>query len=200
MEVSLPDIKGTATVSRVIEDDKVYTHVSPEHLSFGCVACGFVYSLTVRITNKGPKPQAFKIRILPHADASRDCSRVRVKFVPMKIAPGVKQEFQLELLAYSPGAQSFDLLITQGVNKLPLAFVVKALIVPLEVFKHVAKSLSLQKVGSRVRVRAMLCYVLCVCVLPLLAPAVRSPKSRLIPSSSSFHFPTNPPHDPHYPQ
>ena len=143
----LPDIviDGTATVSRVINDEKTYIDVYPEHLSFGCVAVGFVYALTVKITNKGPKPQAFKVRIVPNPDVQRDDSRVRVKFVPMKIAPGVKQEFHLELVASSPGAQSFDLQITQGINKLPLLFTIKALIVPLEVFKHVAKSLSLQK-------------------------------------------------------
>jgi len=135
---------GPETTSRSISDERVYVEVFPEHLSFGCVAAGYVYSLRVSMVNKGPKPQAFRIRCA-HEPKDRDESRLRVKFVPSKLAPGVRQDFSLELIAHSTGAINFELLITQGINKLTLPFPVKALVVPLEVFKHVAKSLSLQK-------------------------------------------------------
>jgi len=142
----LPSITGPfpeTTVSRTLSDEKTYIEVFPHHLSFGCVAAGYVYSLKVSMVNKGPKPQAF--RVTSPAQNTREETRLRVKFVPAKIAPGVRQEFSLELIAHSTGAISFDLFITQGINKLTLPFSVKALVVPLEVFKHVAKSLSLQK-------------------------------------------------------
>lgn len=133
----------THTQSRVLNDEKVYIDIFPEHLSFGCVAAGYVYSLKVSIGNKGPKPQAFRIHCATIPEQQE--SRLRVKFVPLKVAPGVRQEFSLELIANSTGALIFELQITQGVNKVTVPFAVKALVVPVEVFKHVAKSLTLQK-------------------------------------------------------
>jgi len=131
------------TLSKTLNDDKPYVDVFPEHLSFGCVAAGYVYSLKVSLVNKGPKPQAFRIRC--SHDEHRDESSLRVKFVPCKLAPGVRQDFSLELIAHSSGAINFELFVTQGLNKLTLPYTAKALVVPLEVFKHVAKSLTLQK-------------------------------------------------------
>lgn len=127
----------------VEKTEKTYVDIIPEHLSFGCVAAGYVYSLKVSMVNKGPKPQAFRVRCTQQPRV-REESTLRVKFVPSKIAPGVRQDFSLELIASSSGAISFEMLITQGLNKLTLSYTVKALVVPLEVFKHVAKSLTLQ--------------------------------------------------------
>jgi len=116
--------------------------IFPEHLSFGCVSQGFVYSLSVSVVNKDRKPQALKVYV---KSFEGELNRIRSNFVPMKIAPGVKQNFTLDLIADYPGTSNFEMTIVQGSNGAFETRSVKALVVPLEVFKHVAKSLGLQK-------------------------------------------------------
>jgi len=152
----LPAIGGTTTTSAAaaVADTACWIEVYPEHLSFGCVAAGYVYELKINVVNKGPKPQALRVRCDNPASFSATTggnnhpdapSRLKVVFVPVKIAPGVRQEFTVQLIANKSGAINFDLLITQGINKHTLSYPVKALVVPVEVFKSVAKSLALQK-------------------------------------------------------
>jgi len=136
----LDDAKGET--SRIINDDREYVEIYPEHLSFGCVAQGFVYSFTVTVVNKAPKPQALKVQVTP---AEGETNKMKSKFIPMKIASGVKQHFQIQLVAANSGTSNFNITITQGINKVSVTRPIKALVVPLEVFKHVSKSLMLQK-------------------------------------------------------
>lgn len=146
----LPAIGATTTSVAALHDTACWIEVYPEHLSFGCIAAGYVYELKINVVNKGPKPQALRVRCDSPASftaalAADAPSRLKVVFVPVKIAPGVRQEFTVQLIANKSGAIIFDLLITQGINKHTLSYPIKALVVPVEVFKSVAKSLALQK-------------------------------------------------------
>jgi hypothetical protein len=116
--------------------------ILPDYLSFGCVSQGYAYSLNVTVINKGDKPQALRVTI---SQSDKEPNKLRSHFVPIKIASGTKQVFRIDLLAEFAGTCSFTLHITQGQNRHTEIKRVSALIVPLDVFKHVAKSLTLQK-------------------------------------------------------
>ena len=116
--------------------------ILPEHLSFGCVSQGYVYSLVVTVINKGDKPQALRVTV---SQQEKEMNRLRSHFVPVKIAPGTKQHFNIDLVAEHAGAAAFVINIEQELNRNKETKRVSALVVPLDVFKHVAKSLTLQK-------------------------------------------------------
>ena len=125
-----------------------HIQIAPSHLSYGCVSQGFVYNLSVTIINKSPKPQSVKIMVDPlttNPAAEDKLNRIKVNFVPIKIAPGVKQSFSLDLYAEHVGNSIFELTVEQSMNRFKYTKQIKALIVPVDVFKHVAKSLRLQK-------------------------------------------------------
>ncbi len=120
----------------------IFIEVQPSHLSFGCVSAGFVYRLQVSVANKGSRPQILKVAVIPDED---ERNRIKTNFVPMKIAPGVKQSFSLDLYAEESASTSFTLIVEQSVNRMEVRTPVKALVVPIDVFRHVVKSLTLQK-------------------------------------------------------
>lgn len=120
----------------------VFIEVQPSHLSFGCVSAGFVYKLQVSVANKGSRPQILKVAVIPDEGEK---NRIKTNFVPMKIAPGVKQSFSLDLYAEESASTSFTLVVEQSVNRMHVKTPVKALVVPIDVFRHVVKSLTLQK-------------------------------------------------------
>lgn len=134
--------RASAIMSRSVVDDTIFIKILPEHLSFGCISQGYVYQLTVTVINKSSNPQSLKVGITP---GKGELNRLKSNFVPTKIAPGTKQLFTLDLSADSPGGASFTLSIEQSVNRATVTRRVSALVVPLDVFKHVAKSLTLQK-------------------------------------------------------
>lgn len=120
----------------------VFIEVQPSHLSFGCVSAGFVYNLQVSVANKGSRPQILKVVVIPDEGEK---NRIKTNFVPIKIAPGVKQSFSLDLYAEESASTSFTLVVEQSVNRTQVKTPVKALVVPIDVFRHVVKSLTLQK-------------------------------------------------------
>lgn len=122
--------------------DQCMVKILPDYLSFGCVSQGYAYSFNVTVVNKGDKPQALRVTV---TQAENELNRLRSHFVPIKIASGTKQIFRIDLLAEHAGTSSFVLHIEQGINRHTETKRVSALIVPLDVFKHVAKSLTLQK-------------------------------------------------------
>jgi hypothetical protein len=126
----------------VVNASTNYCKILPEHLSFGCVAQGYVYRLQVTVVNKCGKPQALKVHV---TTGDNEKNRLKSNFVPQKIAPGTKQSFTIDLAAENSGGASFMLHIEQSVNHVTVSRRVSALVVPLDVFKHVAKSLTLQK-------------------------------------------------------
>lgn len=123
-------------------DGDIFIDIQPSHLSYGCVSAGFVYKLQVSVANKGSRPQILKVSVTPDEGEK---NRIKANFVPMKIAPGVKQNFSLDLYAEESASTSFTLIVEQSVNRKQVMVPVKALVVPIDVFRHVVKSLTLQK-------------------------------------------------------
>jgi hypothetical protein len=125
-----------------VSNNDIYTEVQPAVLSFGCVSAGFVYKLQVAVANKGPRPQMLKVSMVPEEGEK---NRMKSNFIPLKIAPGVKQSFSLDLYADEAMSTTFYMVVEQSVNRMTIRVPVKALVVPIDVFRHVAKSLTLQK-------------------------------------------------------
>lgn len=123
--------------------DVVSVLLLPEVLSFGCICQGFVYQLQVTILNKGNRPQYFKIACIPHPD--NETNSIRPIYNPRSVAPGLSISFELEIRAELAINSKYELIITEGIKRSSISQVVTALIVPLNVFRHVTKSLELQQ-------------------------------------------------------
>ena len=129
-------------MSASLGEENVFVKILPAHLSFGCVSQGYVYQLTVTVINKSSNPQSLKVSVAP---GKGEKNWLKSNFVPKKIAPGTKQTFTIDFAAHESGASNFNLAIEQSLNHVTTSRRVSALVVPLDVFKHVAKSLTLQK-------------------------------------------------------
>ncbi len=129
-------------MSMITDEDGVFIKILPAHLSFGCVSQGYVYQLTVTVINKSSNPQSLKVSVTP---SKGEKNWLKSNFVPKKIAPGTKQTFTIDFAAHEAGASNFNLSLEQSLNRVSTSRRVSALVVPLDVFKHVAKSLTLQK-------------------------------------------------------
>ena len=129
-------------MSMITDENGVFIKILPAHLSFGCVSQGYVYQLTVTVINKSSNPQSLKVSVTP---SKGEKNWLKSNFVPKKIAPGTKQTFTIDFAAHEAGASNFNLSLEQSLNRVSTSRRVSALVVPLDVFKHVAKSLTLQK-------------------------------------------------------
>jgi len=119
--------------------------IFPHLLSFGCVCQGFIYNLVMTVVNKGKRPQTIRITCSPDMQEEFDGkNKLRSKYEPKKIAPGMSINITLELVAEHSARSEFKLLIAQAINEAIITRIVKAHVVPLEVFKGVSKSLQLR--------------------------------------------------------
>jgi hypothetical protein len=107
--------------------------LSPIFLSFGCVSQGFIYHMPVTVTNRSHTPKMLRLSCHPVGD---EPNRVNVKYQSRKLAFGVPHSFILEFEADYALNSNFTLYIEQDI--LPdavMAIQVKALVVPIHVFK-----------------------------------------------------------------
>lgn len=126
------------------EDGNIYLQVSPKFLSYGCICQGFVYHLTISLTNKSVNPTAIRLNCIPLSVDEKN--RIKCIFEPKKIAPGMSVSIVLEYHAEIVNSNSsFELIITQGIASGVLKLPVNAYVVPVDIFKDVTKSLQLQK-------------------------------------------------------
>lgn len=119
--------------------------IFPYLMSFGCVCQGFIYNLGLTVVNKGKRPQTIRVTCSSDLqEVSEGKNKLRSKYEPKKIAPGMSINITLELVAEYSARSEFKLYIAQAINDAVVTRVVKAHVVPLEVFKGVSKSLQLR--------------------------------------------------------
>jgi hypothetical protein len=118
--------------------------ISPDSLSFGCVCQGFVYQLSIQLTNKLPTSQRLKFTC--NAGHENEANAMTVIVEPVALALGMTMTIILELRAYAADMSYFQLNVCQSgfpddIVTLPL----EAFVVPLDVFKLLKRALTLEK-------------------------------------------------------
>lgn len=126
------------------EQTKFYLEISPKYLSFGLVCQGFVYHLTLTLTNKGMKPTTIRLNCVP-TNPTDEKNKTMIIYEPKKIAPGMSTTIVIELIADYHLHSSFNFSIAQGLSDEVMLLPVTAFVVPVDIFKNIAKTLQLQK-------------------------------------------------------
>lgn len=116
--------------------------IVPDILSFGCICQGFVYHLKVSLLNKANRPQKFKV-FCSKSDEERN--EISVFYESKIIAPGLSLPLTLEMRADLDMSSQFELNVIQSLDKSVVKQNIYALVVPLEVFKHISEMMQLQK-------------------------------------------------------
>jgi hypothetical protein len=123
-------------------EDESLIGIFPKRLYFGIISNGFIYRLKFAVKNNSLLPLRIRVVCLP---MENDPNPIRLVTFPEKIAPGMSCELMLELSAELVHNSHFELRITQDHNKSVFIRQIEANIVTVETFKHVKKSLQLQK-------------------------------------------------------
>lgn len=110
---------------------------------FGVISNGFIYRLSFQVQNNLLTP--IMIRVNMHPVDQDEQNLLRILEMPSKIAPGMILNLQLELTADHVATSYFQLDITQDQNDAVVSRTVEANVVSIDTFKHVKKSLQLQK-------------------------------------------------------
>ena len=116
--------------------------ISPDYLSFGCVCQGFKYEMNVNITNKSLRPMHIRLACIPY---NGEKNQLKSNFEPKKVAPGMSINVILEYHADYPTTSNFEIRVARGINEDTITTNVSAYVVPMDIFKNIAKSLQLQK-------------------------------------------------------
>jgi hypothetical protein len=124
------------------EIDESLIGIFPRRLYFGVISSGFIYRLKFAVKNNSLLPMRIRISCQP---ADNEPNPIRLVTFPEKIAPGMSCAMILELSAESVRNSHFELKVTQDHNKAVFLRTIEANIVTVETFKHVKKSLQLQK-------------------------------------------------------
>jgi len=117
-------------------------HITPDYLSFGCVCQGFIYELNMNVTNKSLRPMHIRVSCISYKGEK---NRLKSNFEPKKVAPGMSINIVLEYHADYPTTSNFEIKVARGINEETITKNVSAYVVPMDIFKNIAKSLQLQK-------------------------------------------------------
>ena len=120
--------------------DKVI--IGPAKLNYGVVSAGFLYNYKFTVQNNTKSPMRIRIACSPLKGES---NTIRLVHLPNIIAPGLATTLFLELTAEYPMSSRFLLTVTQNHSDEVYTKEIEANVVSTETFKHVKKSLVLQK-------------------------------------------------------
>lgn len=120
--------------------DKVI--IAPHKLNYGVISAGFLYNLKFTVQNNTTTPMRIRVACTPLKGES---NTIRLVHLPDIIAPGLATTLLLELTAEFPMSSRFLLTVTQNHTSEVFSKEVEANIVTTQTFKHVKKSLVLQK-------------------------------------------------------
>ena len=124
------------------QEAKDFFEIKPDYLSFGCVCQGFIYELNMSIANKSLRPMHIRVSCISYKGEK---NRLKSNFEPKKVAPGMSINVVLEYHADYPTTSNFEIRIARGINEETISTNVSAYVVPMDIFKNIAKSLQLQK-------------------------------------------------------
>ena len=123
--------------------ENVKASIFPELLTFGVVAIGFLYSLRFSVQNNTTTPMRMRVKCASKNPKERNS--LRLMELPDIVAPGLVVHLHLELTAEFATASIFEITVSQNHSSETYSKLVRANVVSTETFKHVKKSLQLQK-------------------------------------------------------
>jgi hypothetical protein len=129
---------------KVIEESKETEKVTiyPLKIDYGVIAVGFLYNLKFYVQNNTTTPMRIRVICTP---MKGEQNSVRLVNLPDIVAPGLSTTLNLELSAEFATTSKFLIRVTQNHSSEAFEKVVDANIVTTETFKHVKKSLMLNK-------------------------------------------------------
>jgi hypothetical protein len=116
--------------------------INPERLNFGVISAGFLYKLKFSVQNNAKSPMRIRVAC---STIKGGQNTIRLVNLPDIIAPGLSAVLYLELTAEFPTVSTFLVTVTQNHSTAVYTKEVDANVVSAETFKHVKKSLVLQK-------------------------------------------------------
>lgn len=116
--------------------------IAPYKLNYGVISAGFLYNLKFTVQNNSASPMRIRVQCTP---LKGENNTIRLVHLPDIIAPGLATTLLLELTAEFPMSSRFMLTVTQNHTTEVFSKEVEANVVTTQTFKHVKKSLVLQK-------------------------------------------------------
>ena len=116
--------------------------ILPGKLNYGVVSAGFLYNLKFSVQNNTTSPM--RMRISCHAIRNGQ-NIIKLVNLPDIVAPGLAATLYLELTAEFPMTTTYQVSVSQDHSPAIYTKEVEAHVVSIATFKHVKKSLVLQK-------------------------------------------------------
>lgn len=116
--------------------------IHPLRLDYGVVSAGFLYNLQFSVQNNTKSPMRIRVSC---AAVKGEQNTIRLINLPEIVAPGLASTLNLELTAEFPMNSKFTISVSQNHSNVIYTKDVEANVVSSETFKHVKKSLVLQK-------------------------------------------------------
>ncbi|KAJ1415350.1 hypothetical protein B484DRAFT_160769 [Ochromonadaceae sp. CCMP2298] len=116
--------------------------ICPQRINFGVIATGFIYQLRFSVQNNSISPMRMRVSVTPLDD---EVNAIKLVFPPEIVAPGLAAALILEVEAEYPSSARYLITVAQNHSAAVYTREAEANIVSTETFKHVKKSLSLQK-------------------------------------------------------
>jgi len=129
MNLSVPGAEDLATIH-------------PHRIDFGVIPVGFLYQLKFSIQNNANSPMRMRLTVIP---LDNEPNSIRLVALPEIVAPGLSTPLVLELTAEWPSSARYLITVSQNHSNTVYRKEVEANVVSSETFKHVKKSLTLQK-------------------------------------------------------
>jgi hypothetical protein len=116
--------------------------IYPAKLTYGVVSTGFLYNLKISVQNNAKSPMRIRVTCTP---IKGEKNTIRLVNLPDIVAPGLATTLYLELTAEFPTSSQFILTVAQNHSSAVYTREIEANVVSTETFRHVKKSLILQK-------------------------------------------------------
>lgn len=122
--------------------------VTPYLLDFGCVAQGFIYSIDAMVTNNDTRIQ--RLKVICTLTKGPSINLISPTMSNQPVAPGMSALIKIELRAEAPSTLSeYEITVIAEHNNLKVRSNIKSIVIPMDIFKYLAKSLRLQKRPGR---------------------------------------------------
>lgn len=119
--------------------------LKPDPPHFGCLSLGFVYKLTILISNHGTITERLNAScISTDENSGLPCCKISCSQRDHVIAAGMNTYLELELMAELPGSFSYDIFVKFSSGG-QIERTVCAFVLPIDVYQAVSKSLSLSQ-------------------------------------------------------
>lgn len=140
--IDLHSSQKNATMEHGTTSEYDKATIYPHKLTYGVVSTGFLYNLKISVQNNTKSPMRIRVTCIP---VKGEKNTIRLVNLPDIIAPGLAAVLYLELTAEFPTFSTFILSVAQNHSSAVYTKDIEANVVSTETFRHVKKSLILQK-------------------------------------------------------